>query len=187
MDLNNWPKSIEDNNIINLFNPVEGDIEGFDEDYSNLESLEFFNVLDADSSQLNALIYAKNHGNLVIEGPPGTGKSQTIVNLISELLANDKTVLFVSEKKAALEVVKNRLDTIGLGDACLELHSDKIKKREVLDELHRVLKLDNTINVDTNVFKNLDSIRLKLKSLKYILSDTNQDSLTLIFSLTNSR
>ena len=96
-------------------------------------------VVDADSSQTLAVLDALNGRNLVIQGPPGTGKSQTITNLIGEALARDRTVLFVAEKMAALEVVKRRLDTVHLGDACLELHSHKTNKRAVLDELRRTL------------------------------------------------
>ena len=98
-------------------------------------------VVDADSSQTLAVLDAMNGRNLVIQGPPGTGKSQTITNLIGEALVRAKTVLFVAEKMAALEVVKRRLDTIHLGDACLELHSHKTNKRAVLDELRRTLAL----------------------------------------------
>ena len=98
-------------------------------------------VVDADSSQTLAVLDAMNGRNLVIQGPPGTGKSQTITNLIGEALARNKTVLFVAEKMAALEVVKRRLDTVHLGDACLELHSHKTNKRAVLDELQRTLSL----------------------------------------------
>lgn len=95
---------------------------------------------DADSSQHSALIDAINGNNLVIEGPPGTGKSQTITNLIAAAMLSGKTVLFVAEKMAALEVVKHRLDKAGLGDFCLELHSHKSQKRKVLDEIQtRVL------------------------------------------------
>src|SRR5262249_25450357 len=82
-------------------------------------------VLDADGSQVLALIDANRGRNLVIQGPPGTGKSQTIANLIAEALGRGRKVLFVAEKMAALEVVKRRLDGVGLGDACLELHSHK--------------------------------------------------------------
>ena len=82
-------------------------------------------VVDADSSQTLAVLDAIKGRNLVIQGPPGTGKSQTITNLIGEALACGRTILFVAEKMAALEVVKRRLDTIHLGDACLELHSHK--------------------------------------------------------------
>ena len=98
-------------------------------------------VVDADSSQTLAVLDAMAGRNLVIQGPPGTGKSQTITNLIGEALARGKTILFVAEKMAALEVVKRRLDTVHLGDACLELHSHKTNKRAVLDELNRTLKL----------------------------------------------
>lgn len=90
-------------------------------------------VEDADSSQMSALIDALNGENLVIEGPPGTGKSQTITNLIAGALAQKKTVLFVAEKQAALDVVKRRLDKVGLGDFCLDLHSDKAQKKRVLE------------------------------------------------------
>src|SRR5205814_3181626 len=83
---------------------------------------------------------AKAGRNLVVEGPPGTGKSQTITNLIGETLAAGKTVLFVSEKMAALEVVKARLDRAGLGPFCLELHSRKSNKKIVLEELRRSLR-----------------------------------------------
>ena len=98
-------------------------------------------VVDADSSQTLAVLDAMNGRNLVIQGPPGTGKSQTITNLIGEALARGKTVLFVAEKMAALEVVKRRLDTVHLGDACLELHSHKTNKRAVLEDLERTLSL----------------------------------------------
>lgn len=98
-------------------------------------------VMDADSSQVMAVLDVEQGRNLVIHGPPGTGKSQTITNLIAEALGNSKTVLFVAEKMAALEVVKRRLDNLGLGEACLELHSHKAKKKEVLDDLASTLNL----------------------------------------------
>ena len=98
-------------------------------------------VVDADSSQTLAVIDAMDGRNLVIQGPPGTGKSQTITNLVAEALARGKRILFVAEKLAALEVVKRRLDTIHLGDACLELHSHNTNKRAVLDEMNRTLGL----------------------------------------------
>lgn len=98
-------------------------------------------VVDADSSQTLAITDVSGGRNLVIQGPPGTGKSQTITNLIAEAIGNGKTVLFVSEKMAALEVVKRRLDHVKLGHACLELHSQRTKKRLVLDDLRRSLEL----------------------------------------------
>lgn len=96
-------------------------------------------IYDADSSQHSALIDAVNGENLVIEGPPGTGKSQTITNLIAAAMLNGKKVLFVAEKLAALEVVKHRLDKAGLGDFCLELHSHKSHKRKVLEDIQKRL------------------------------------------------
>ena len=99
-----------------------------------------FQVLNADSSQQEAILAAKRGVSLVIEGPPGTGKSQTIANIIAECLGDGRSVLFVSEKMAALEVVKRRLDAVGLGDFCLELHSTKATRRAVAHELGRVLE-----------------------------------------------
>ncbi|MBL8190617.1 MAG: DUF3320 domain-containing protein [Acidobacteria bacterium] len=96
-------------------------------------------VLDADSSQQRALLAVRSGRDLVLEGPPGTGKSQTIANLIADALASGKRVLFVSEKMAALDVVHNRLATLGLNDFCLELHSNKTNKKIVHEELARVL------------------------------------------------
>lgn len=98
-------------------------------------------VVDADSSQVKAIQAAMSGKNLVIQGPPGTGKSQTITNIIAEAIGQGKTVLFVAEKMAALEVVKRRLDKLGLGDACLELHSHKANKKAFLAELERTLSL----------------------------------------------
>ncbi|HEV3438840.1 MAG TPA: DUF4011 domain-containing protein [Gemmata sp.] len=98
-------------------------------------------ILDADSSQHEAIEAVKRGADLVLDGPPGTGKSQTIANMIAETLAAGKTVLFVSAKIAALEVVKRRLDKCGLGDFCLELHSQKASKKEVVTELGRCLEL----------------------------------------------
>ncbi len=97
---------------------------------------------DADSSQHSALIDAIRGKDLVIEGPPGTGKSQTITNLIAAALLNGKKVLFVAEKMAALDVVKHRLNKAGLGAFCLELHSHKSHKRKVLDDIQDRLLLD---------------------------------------------
>ncbi len=94
-------------------------------------------IYDADSSQHSALIDAARGKNLVIEGPPGTGKSQTITNLIAETIAAGKSVLFVAEKMAALDVVKRRLDSAGIGDFCLELHSHKANKVEMLKSLDK--------------------------------------------------
>jgi very-short-patch-repair endonuclease len=101
---------------------------------------EQFAPLDCDASQLAAVVAAADGRSFVLQGPPGTGKSQTITNLITQALVAGKTVLFVAEKQAALEVVHRRLAKAGLGDFCLELHSHKAGKREVIAELARVLE-----------------------------------------------
>ena len=92
-------------------------------------------VVDADSTQMAAVASALKGRSFVLQGPPGTGKSQTITNLVAALMAAGKKVLFVSEKMAALEVVHRRLQEVGLGDFCLELHSHKSNKKQVLESL----------------------------------------------------
>jgi hypothetical protein len=98
-----------------------------------------FQVLDADSSQRLCIEYALRGQSFVMQGPPGTGKSQTIANIIAECIAHGKSVLFVSDKMAALEVVFKRLREVGLSSFCLELHSSKANKQEVVAELKRCL------------------------------------------------
>lgn len=125
--------------------------EGFDESdglYSEESAIDpliapkdMLHIMDSDSSQTLAIHEVRRGKNLVIQGPPGTGKSQTIANIIASAIADGKTVLFVAEKMAALEVVKRRLDQAGVGDACLELHSNKANKRMLLEELKRVWEL----------------------------------------------
>ncbi len=98
--------------------------------------------LPYDSSQLAAIHAAAQGASFVLHGPPGTGKSQTIANMICNALYAGKSVLFIAEKMAALSVVQNRLDKLGLSPFCLELHSDKAKKADVLRHLSETL--DNT-------------------------------------------
>jgi very-short-patch-repair endonuclease len=94
----------------------------------------------ADGTQAKALLAALSGGNLVIQGPPGTGKSQTITNLIAAALHRGKTVLFVAEKLAALEVVRRRLREAELGDFCLELHSHKTRKKAFFEDIRARLE-----------------------------------------------
>ena len=102
------------------------------------------NVVDADFSQTEAIEYAINGKSFVLQGPPGTGKSQTITNMIAELIYNGKKVLFVSEKMAALEVVYNNLKKAKLSDFCLELHSYKANKKDFIDDLYSTLNKPKT-------------------------------------------
>ena len=91
--------------------------------------------MSADASQLYAIEAAAGGKSFVLHGPPGTGKSQTITVLIANALAQGKTILFVAEKLAALQVVEKRLNSLGIGAFCLELHSNKSRKRDVLEQL----------------------------------------------------
>ncbi|MFN0206614.1 MAG: DUF3320 domain-containing protein [Planctomycetota bacterium] len=104
-------------------------------------------VVDADSSQHTAVAACLQKRSFVLQGPPGTGKSQTITNMIAECLAAGRRVLFVAEKRAALDVVARRLRSAGLGDFCLELHSNKTNKRDVVEQFITVLdKADFAMN-----------------------------------------
>ena len=120
-------------------------------------------VVDADSSQLRALAAAAKGYDVVIEGPPGTGKSQTITNLIAQALAADKSVLFVAEKMAALQVVHRRLVQAGLGEFCLELHSTKAQKRKVVQGLAAALDASlQPVNAPTASTQRLPHVRHSL-------------------------
>ena len=115
----------------------------------------------ADSSQMSAILAAAAGQSFVLEGPPGTGKSQTIACLIANALAHGKRVLFVAEKTAALDVVHRRLVKVGLGDFCLELHSDKATKREVMAQLEQSLDCERT-----QVGEDFDAVAARLEGAR---------------------
>lgn len=119
---------------------------------------QIFCPLPADSSQISAVMAAAQGKDFVLIGPPGTGKSQTISNLITQCLAEGKRVLFVSEKIAALDVVYRRLREVGLGEFCLELHSNKARKLDVLAQLEKSWATRG--NIDPEVWRN-EAARLK--------------------------
>ena len=139
---------------------------------ARLPTRSVYHVLDADSSQIAVIQDLKSGTNLVVEGPPGTGKSQTIANVIAEFLAIGKTVLFVSEKMAALEVVKGRLDSLGLGIFCLELHnSKKANKKKVLGEIQRAIGVRGPTQKDNDeVLQNVEDLRSELNRYTAALS-----------------
>ncbi len=103
-----------------------------DNRYSPIDT---FCPLSADGYQMAAIYAAAEGKDFVLVGPPGTGKSQTIANMVIQMMAMGRTVLFVSEKMAALDVVYRRLKDVGFGDFCLELHSSKANKKSVLAQL----------------------------------------------------
>ncbi|GMU78051.1 MAG: hypothetical protein AMXMBFR46_08480 [Acidimicrobiia bacterium] len=98
-----------------------------------------FMVLDADASQHRVVNLALAGTNLVVQGPPGTGKSQTISNLIAALVAHGRSVLFVAEKRAAIDAVTKRLQGVGLGDLVLDLHDGASSRKKLADDLGRAL------------------------------------------------
>lgn len=97
------------------------------------------NVMDADGSQRACILAARDGRSFVMDGPPGSGKSQTIANMIAELMASGRTVLFVSEKAAALDVVRNRLSDVGLGPYLLELHSSATTRKHFAETMGKAL------------------------------------------------
>lgn len=120
-------------------------------------------IYDADSSQHSAIIDVRNGKSLVINGPPGTGKSQTITNIVASAIADGKKVLFVSEKLAALEVVKQRLTSAGLGDFCLELHSHKTQKKQLLESIEQ--RMTSRFSMPAGYSTRLDVLRERRKGL----------------------
>jgi hypothetical protein len=140
---NAWPNGmLLDHGLLNVllgedtsfetYPPLAADDEPIDEKIDITKSI---HVVDTDSSQAVVIEEAGVGRNLVVQGPPGTGKSQTITNIIAGAAHSGKTVLFVAEKTAALDVVYDRLKKAGLGAICLEMHSRKANKREVVKSL----------------------------------------------------
>lgn len=117
--------------------------------------------ISADSAQLKALIASSKGESFVLHGPPGTGKSQTITNMIANALYQNKSVLFIAEKSAALSVVQKRLTKIGLGPFCLELHSNQSRKSHVLSQFEKTLELGKLAHPQE--FANKASELLKLR------------------------
>lgn len=103
--------------------------------------MDFAIPLDVDSSQMEAIVESGHGRSFILHGPPGTGKSQTITNMIANALYQGKRVLFVAEKMAALSVVQSRLEKINLAPFCLELHSNKATKKHFLEQMDEVLKV----------------------------------------------
>lgn len=154
-----------------------GEFERLDESHRPQDILA---PLLADSSQLKALCAVDVGRDLVLEGPPGTGKSQTITNLIAHCLGKGKTVLFVSEKLAALSVVHRRLNDIGLGPFCLELHSSKSKKIDVVQQLASSLDMAGQRTSDdwNREAERLSGLRLELNGLVHSLHHVHPNGLT---------
>ena len=143
---------------------------------NTLKPLDVFAPLNADSSQLVAIDASTKAQDFVLEGPPGTGKSETIANIICHNLANGKKVLFVAEKMAALNVVYSRLQKIGLDHLCLELHSNKANKRAIIEQLKKAWTTRETASISA-WYKNADKLFNIRKSLNTYVNELHQESL----------
>lgn len=192
LDPNKWPagsQNIANHSIVSRFfatSSHESADEGagsFSDEYpiDKIDNVhEHYPLIDdADSSQHSAVVDAIKGKNLVIEGPPGTGKSQTITNIIAAAISQGKTVLFVAEKLAALEVVKRRLDQAQLGDFCLELHSHKTQKRKLLDDISRRLVKQSEFKapseIDTEIAR-YEDLKEKLNSYVQLINSDWKDT-----------
>jgi hypothetical protein len=137
-------------------------------------------IFDADSSQHSALIDVLAGKNMVIEGPPGTGKSQTITNIIAAAIDKGMKVLFVAEKLAALNVVKGNLKRAGLNEFILELHSNKTNKKRVISEISSRLEFrpQTSIDIESRISA-LEFKRLELKGYVELLNSNSGNNLGL--------
>ena len=124
--------------------------------------------VDADSSQMEAVVESGNGRSFILYGPPGTGKSQTITNIIANALYQGKRVLFVAQKKAALEVVQSRLQKIGLAPFCLELHSNKMDKRQLLQHMQQSLETVGSTNSEEYQRKSDELYVQRVKLIGYV-------------------
>lgn len=138
-DIHNNSAFLEKNKIVRSL--INGAIEWDCTIPESVDTDEAYLPVTVDSSQLRAINMAAAGVSFVLHGPPGTGKSQTITAMIANALTKGKTVLFVAEKMAALEVVQKRLTALGIQDFCLELHSNKATKKAALDQLRRGLEI----------------------------------------------
>ena len=122
--------------------------------------------IGADSSQLEAIEAAMSGKSFILHGPPGTGKSQSITNIIANAIYQGKKVLFVAEKMAALEVVQKRLEEIGLAPFCLELHSNKAKKSAVMEQFRRVVEVTKKASSEQfgSEADRIKNLRLEIKT-----------------------
>lgn len=180
-DLEEHAETIEENPVVEMLCGVTPPIsdgvpsmDSFDHD-AQVSPSEVFQVMDADSSQMDAVELSKRGTSFVLQGPPGTGKSQTITNIIAQALADGKSVLFVSEKMAALDVVYKRLATAGLSDFCLVLHNHKANKKDLLNSLGKTLKLgEHPLSVESTAMIELRKLEEKRKKLNEYCSQLHK-------------
>lgn len=132
------------------------------------EPKDFCTPVDVDSSQLEAVIESGEGKSFILHGPPGTGKSQTITNIIANALYHGKRVLFVAEKMAALSVVQRRLKKIGIGDFCMEMHSNKATKSHFLAQMETALNIAHYARNEAFERQSAELFAQRQKLLKYM-------------------
>ncbi|OKH15066.1 hypothetical protein FACHB389_35835, partial [Nostoc calcicola FACHB-389] len=166
-----------------ILQAISGDLTTYQSNYrepipasaldSQVKPERIFQILDADSSQQVVIEAAKSGSSFVVQGPPGTGKSQTIVNIIAELVGDGKSVLLVAEKETALSVVYKRMAECGLAHICLNLHhSGTTDKRELVNNLSKTIEYikqiygaENYHGLFEQLVSNRQSLKLYLTSL----------------------
>ena len=176
-DLENHEKTLLSHPIVRAI----AEEEGFAEELQNLprdeDLTDDFNpigsylIMDCDSSQWEAVKYVSTGASLVIQGPPGTGKSQCIANMIAECLGAGKRVLFVAQKQAALNVVHSRLTKCGIGEYCLQIHSQNANKHNLLKNIEESLELQPKLpKVDEGVYQEYQLLRRRLNEYVEFIS-----------------
>ena len=185
LDPNQWPygKSVSNSKLIRMLISGEGEINnssGYAKVYDidkdpEVEEAAPIMIMEADSSQHSAIVDALKGKNLVIKGPPGTGKSQTITNLIANAIAKEKKVLFIAEKMAALNVVYSRLQSTGLGNYCLELHSTKTKLKDIKERLATTIELRKSVKRPRNLKQSVYQINGAKNHLREYSDALNQN------------
>ncbi len=143
--------------------------ETYDTDDPDVAKAVPYLVMDADASQYSALVDIARGDHVAIEGPPGSGKSQTIVNLIAAAMAGGKKVLFVAEKLAALDVVKNRLEASGLGNFILPLQARRRTSEPVYESIENRLKMLKMECGDERIRDRFETVRSRSNRRRAIL------------------
>ena len=153
---------------------IHAKMENLDNKYSQVKDLG--HILDADTSQTQVITAVKDGRNLVVQGPPGTGKSQTIANMIAVMAKAGKRILFIAEKRAALDVVFKRLERSGLGPLCLELHSQKSNRNQFYQELRKTMELHEPVEVAQNKYEEIQRIRDHLNETTALLHKVDEQT-----------
>ncbi|MCR5462430.1 MAG: DUF4011 domain-containing protein [bacterium] len=190
MDVRKRKEELKKNKVIESILANKNCLNDSESVYDDINSEEVYTDFAAplpyDSTQLKAILDCGKGKSFILDGPPGTGKSQTIVNMIVNAFYHGKTVLFVAEKKAALDVVANRLNKISLGRFCLELHSNKANKGEFFSKLRDSMELGPTVD-PTDFEKKCKELEEKKKILQEVINKMHEKkyALSLYESIVN--